>query len=62
MTRQTIGDVTVTVRSEDNYLVKAGSDRARTFRGESAWSNAERYANDKLTELYGWPTPGIFTL
>jgi hypothetical protein len=46
---QTIGSVTVTQKGVDTYTVKAGAKRAKTFKGESAWCDAERYANDELT-------------
>lgn len=57
-----IGDVLVTKVNDLHFKVKAGTQRARTFKGESAWSDAERLANDKLGELYGFPTPGVFVL
>jgi hypothetical protein len=31
--------------------------RTKTFHGESAWSNAERYANDAATKLGDWRHP-----
>lgn len=61
-TVETIGDVTVTKQNDLKYQVKAGTKRAKNFTGESAWSNAQRYANDSLLELHGYPTPGVFVL
>jgi hypothetical protein len=43
-----IGNVTVTVINQSEFKVKVEGTRAKTFRGESAWSDAQRFANDAL--------------
>lgn len=43
-----IQHVTVVKVSDMLYTVKAAPNRKRTFAGESAWSDAMRYANDML--------------
>jgi len=50
-----IDDVEVTILTSTMFEVRSpgnGSSRKlKTFRGESAWSDAERYANDRLREV-----------
>lgn len=58
--------VAVVAPSEDVYQVTSpgnGSHRKlKTFRGESAWMDAERYANDLLRDLRGSPFGEFFVL
>lgn len=51
------------IPSEDGmqYLVISGT-RRKTFTGESAWSDAERYANDELAKRRGSPFGEQFVL
>lgn len=48
--KQTIENVKVTVVNDLRFTVKVGSNRARTFKGEFAWADAQRFANDALTD------------
>jgi hypothetical protein len=55
----------VVLRSDEAALYTVIDNRAntqKTFLGESAWSNAERYANDLLTEYQGSPFGERFML
>jgi hypothetical protein len=62
MTTQTIETVTVTEQNAMLYTVKVEGKRAKTFRGESAWSDAQRFANDALLAVRGTPFGESFIL
>jgi hypothetical protein len=55
----TIEHVTVTQHGDDHYKVKVGS-KTKAFKGESAWSDAQRHANDALTEKRGPFGPSFY--
>jgi hypothetical protein len=61
-----LDDVEVIGLTDEHYTVTSpgnGSHRKlKTFRGESAWMDAERYANDLLRDLRGSPFGERFVL
>lgn len=59
------GGITVPPSDEVFTVTSPGNGshrKLKTFRGESAWSDAERYANDLLRDLRGSPFGEFFTL
>lgn len=62
MTTQTIDGVTVTVVNDLLFKVKVTGQRLKTFKGEFAWADAQRFANDALLTLRGTPFGPQFTL
>lgn len=53
----TAGDTTVGIDISDNEMtwrVSVTGQRVKTFRGEFAWADAQRYANDVLTAKGCW--------
>lgn len=45
---ETIDNVTVNTITGLHFEVKVEGKRKKTFKGEFAWANAQRYANDGL--------------
>lgn len=58
----TIENVTVTVVNELTFKVKVDGQRAKTFKGEFAWADAQRFANDALLAQRGTPFGPQFNL
>lgn len=58
----TIDKVTVTQRNDLHFTVRVEGKRTRTFKGEFAWADAQRYANDMLLETRGTPFGENFIL
>jgi hypothetical protein len=55
-----IEHVTVTQVNDMHYKVKVGPGgklKSKTFKGETAWMDAERHANDALMEQHGFGGP-----